>query len=344
MSFYRGHSAQASFVTESDLPIGLNDNIDQVQEERLRSMRSSSVRRPSSRPRPPAFRNGRDPTTESLWLPHETVTEDRCKANITWAALLSGAVIWVATVDASARGRRANPPVRINEKGFEEDAAEFTATLDTAASTATATAAVPAAPQQGLTAMLDPVAYSWCPVIPLSGLTIDRDGVASGEVQSLHASVYVLWSDEVAETPLSSTRQFINTFFLGNGSLEDAVLSRLPYDRVSIGGNGTDPFTFVANDVTVGLTEHVPLGANEDTIKRVHIQVATNSQQTAVLGDPAGAPFDGAMMFATFSINDFTFLSTEEYDPVDDWTLVGAAGGILAGHSCINLVASVADS
>lgn len=59
----------------------------------------------------------------------------------------------------------------------------------------------------------------------------------------------VLWSDEVAEAPLTSSRQFINTFFLADGSLEDAVLSRLPYDRVSISGNGTDPITFVANDV-----------------------------------------------------------------------------------------------
>ena len=39
--------------------------------------------------------------------------------------------------------------------------------------------------------MLDPVAHSWCPVLPLSELTIDRDGIDSGEVQSLHASVYV---------------------------------------------------------------------------------------------------------------------------------------------------------
>lgn len=56
-----------------------------------------------------------------------------------------------------------------------------------------------------------------------------------------------LWSDEVAEAPLSSTRQFINTFFLVDGGLEGAVLSRLPYDRVSI--NGTSPSTFAANDV-----------------------------------------------------------------------------------------------
>lgn len=40
-------------------------------------------------------------------------------------------------------------------------------------------------------AMLDPVAHSWCPVIPLSELTIDWDGIYSGEVQSLHASAYV---------------------------------------------------------------------------------------------------------------------------------------------------------
>ena len=56
-----------------------------------------------------------------------------------------------------------------------------------------------------------------------------------------------MWSDEVAETPLTRTRQLINTFLLVDGDLEGAVLSRLPYDRVSI--NGTEPVTFVANDV-----------------------------------------------------------------------------------------------
>lgn len=66
----------------------------------------------------------------------------------------------------------------------------------------------------------------------------------------------VLWTDEVSETPVSSTRQFINTFLLsgddggvsGDGDIaEGAVLSRLPYDRVSI--NGTTPLTFISNDV-----------------------------------------------------------------------------------------------
>lgn len=34
-------------------------------------------------------------------------------------------------------------------------------------------------------------AYDYCPRIPLSNLTIDWDGVESGDVRSLHASVYV---------------------------------------------------------------------------------------------------------------------------------------------------------
>lgn len=60
----------------------------------------------------------------------------------------------------------------------------------------------------------------------------------------------ILWSDEVAETPLSNTRQFINAFFLADGDLKSAALSRLPYDRVSV--NGTNPLTLVANDVVRG--------------------------------------------------------------------------------------------
>ena len=58
----------------------------------------------------------------------------------------------------------------------------------------------------------------------------------------------VLWSDEVATTPVSSTRQFINTFLVDkDGEAEDAVLSRLPYDRVDI--NASAPVTFASNDV-----------------------------------------------------------------------------------------------
>lgn len=34
-------------------------------------------------------------------------------------------------------------------------------------------------------------AYDYCPRIPLSNLTIDWEGVESGDVRSLHASVYV---------------------------------------------------------------------------------------------------------------------------------------------------------
>lgn len=58
----------------------------------------------------------------------------------------------------------------------------------------------------------------------------------------------ILWSDEVATTPVSSTRQFINTFLVDeDGEAEDTVLSRLPYDRVDI--NASEPITFSSNDV-----------------------------------------------------------------------------------------------
>lgn len=57
-------------------------------------------------------------------------------------------------------------------------------------------------------------------------------------------------------------------------------------------------------------------------------QVTTTGEQTLAL-DGAVGTFAGAIMLATFSINGFSFQSTEEYDPVDYWTLVGAAGGIL---------------
>ncbi|CAM9925436.1 unnamed protein product [Scytosiphon promiscuus] len=313
-----------------------------------------------------------------------------------WAALLSGAIVWLVGVVASTYDRRDSPPVRISKKvepygfpdvaicptsgggcdaedpslcsegmrlfvsalvGFEDDEDDFAATLATSSPTPTppataapATETAPAlvasesgsdaasSPQLLLAAMMDTTAHSWCPVVPLSTLTVDWDGVDSGDVRSLHASIYVLWSDEVAETPVSNTRQFINTFLVGGGTdengdafgAEDAtVLSRLPYDRIS--SNGSSPTTFVSNDVIVGLTQHVSLEALEDTgstTARMYTQVATTSQHTLTLDD--AEPFTGAILYVTFSINDFAFHSIEEFDPVEYWTLVGAAGGVLA--------------
>lgn len=59
-----------------------------------------------------------------------------------------------------------------------------------------------------------------------------------------------------------------------------------------------------------------------------HAQVSTTGQQTLAV-DGGDDMFAGAIMFATFSINGFSFMSTEEYDPVDKCILVGASGGIL---------------
>lgn len=58
-----------------------------------------------------------------------------------------------------------------------------------------------------------------------------------------------MWDDIVSSDSAPSTRRFINMFFVDQGvNVTDAVVAvRLPYDRVSI--TGTDPFTFLSNDV-----------------------------------------------------------------------------------------------
>ncbi|CAM9604481.1 unnamed protein product [Ectocarpus fasciculatus] len=439
MSMY---GASSHFRTGTGLPIGITDNTVEIKggkrEESEATKKSSETTRPaanaSNANRSNSTRQSfsgagrvrycRDETVDSLWPPHETVTADRCKANIAWLALLSGAIVWVVKLVACDRSHRLNPPVRIYEKaetfgfpdvalcptagggcdaadpllclegiqlfvsalsGFEDDAELFTASLatptvtpatttaptpspaaaavaasggtppsaaaaaatttttttttTTAAATTTASAASEAAAAR-LAAMMDTTAHSWCPTIPLSRLTVDWDGVASGDVQSLHASVYVLWSDEVAETPVSSTRQFINAFLVGDGDEEDdadsedavVTMARLPYDRISIdAANASEPVTFVSNDVTLELTEHVLLQPDEDTgsrTERGYTQVTTTGQQSLQLDN--ADPFSGAILFATFSINEFSFQTVEEYDPSDYWSMVGVAGGMLA--------------
>ncbi|CAB1097765.1 unnamed protein product [Ectocarpus sp. CCAP 1310/34] len=361
MSIYR---APSHFRPVTGLPIGIKDNTDELKgqkrEDSEAPMTSSETTRPATNAtiyRSYSTRQtfggagrvqfGGDETVDSLWPPHETVTADRCKANVAWVALLGGVIFWVVKLVACDRSHRLNPPVRIYEKaepfgfpdvalcptagagcdagdpleclegmqlfvsalsGFEDDAELFTASLATqtvtpatatapspspaaaaaesgvspppaaaavattaptitvttttaAAATTTAAEAAPAASGAAaarLAAMMDTTAHSWCPTIPLSRLTVDWDGIASGDVQSLHASVYVLWSDEVAETPVSSTRRFINTFLIGEGDegddfdLENAVvtLARLPYDRISVDAtNASESITFVSNDV-----------------------------------------------------------------------------------------------
>lgn len=66
------------------------------------------------------------------------------------------------------------------------------------------------------------------------------------------------------------------------------------------------------------------------------MQVSTSGQHTLGL-DNVGT-FDGAMLYATFSINSFTFQSIEEVDPVNMWTLLGATGGVLGEHKACHLL------
>ena len=67
-----------------------------------------------------------------------------------------------------------------------------------------------------------------------------------------HMPSQVTWNDEVASVPVSSSRRFINMFFVEDEiPLNETVVSaRLPYDRVNI--IGAEPFTFLSNDVVRG--------------------------------------------------------------------------------------------
>ncbi|CAN0514001.1 unnamed protein product, partial [Ectocarpus sp. 8 AP-2014] len=158
-------------------------------------------------------------------------------------------------------GVRRDPPTDCSSSHHNNNNNNNNTTTTAATATTTAAETASAASETAeaqLAAMMDTTAHSWCPTIPLSTLTVDWDGIASGDVQSLHASVYVLWSDEVAETPVSSTRRFINTFLVGEGDEDDdvdsenavATLARLPYDRISVDAtNASESITFVSNDV-----------------------------------------------------------------------------------------------
>ena len=45
---------------------------------------------------------------------------------------------------------------------------------------------------------IETTAREWCPRIPLSDCTVDLDGIASGDVRSLHASFYVGLSSRIS--------------------------------------------------------------------------------------------------------------------------------------------------
>ncbi|CBN79988.1 hypothetical protein Esi_0022_0075 [Ectocarpus siliculosus] len=221
----------------------------------------------SAAPSPPPFRP-----------PHETVTADRCKANVAWVALLGGVIFWVVKLVACNRSQRLNPPVRIYEKA-------------------------------------EPFGFPDVALCPTAGGGCDAgDPLQCLEGMQLFVSALsVLWSDEVAETPVSSTRQFINTFLVGEGDEDDdldsenavATLARLPYDRISVDAtNASESITVVSNDV-----------------------VTTTGQQSLQFDN--ADPFSGAILFATFSINEFSFQTVEELDTSDYVSMVGAAGGML---------------
>eukprot|EP00904_Undaria_pinnatifida_P006104 jgi/Undpi1/2623/HiC_scaffold_13.g06002.m1 len=236
--------------------------------------------------------NARD-DADGLWPPNGVAKADRCRANVLWMFLLCGATAYLVGLYVSAHDRRSNPPIKIEQK-------------------------------------VEPYSFPdviFCPSAGNGCDSSDPEDCAQG-MQVFVPALSILWPDEVASNPVTSSRQLINTFFLDqDAETEDAVLSRLAYDRVDI--NDTAPITFVSNDVSVGLKQHVSLtaGGKTGTTERTYSQVTTTAMQTLTLEDQDN--FEGALLYATFSIDAFEYQSTEEVDPVDMWILLAAAGGVL---------------
>lgn len=60
----------------------------------------------------------------------------------------------------------------------------------------------------------------------------------------------------------------------------------------------------------------------------VRTQATTTAEHTLGLENFEGREYEGALLYVTLSVNDFTYQSIEEVDPVDWWALLGAVGGV----------------
>lgn len=87
-------------------------------------------------------------------------------------------------------------------------------------------------------------------------------------------------------------------------------------------------------------TSWSPIESSNNYVQLHNAQASTTGQQTLTLEDADA--FTGAILFATFSINNFSFQSIEEYNTVDYWTVMGAGGGIL-GELCFCCCVVVVD-
>lgn len=85
---------------------------------------------------------------------------------------------------------------------------------------------------------------------------------------------------------VSSARRFVNVFFVDQDvDVTDAVVAvRLPYDRVNI--TGTDPFTFLSNDVVSEFTAKIWVRVVEPLVL-VRLKVCSTPARKSVVQTPA---------------------------------------------------------
>ncbi|CAB1105968.1 unnamed protein product [Ectocarpus sp. CCAP 1310/34] len=174
--------------------------------------------------------------------------------------------------------------------------------------------------------------FPHCRVFPLSRLTIDEDGINSGDVDSLYASFYVrekkragqseaasdgeqfLWyesADTFDRATYNINAQFLSTYLIdveaGVEPLEGkSVDVKLPYARIE---PITDTeFTAIANHMVVGLTEFAGIddNGNREERQRTYSQSTTTGTQNWYWTDET-YDFEFALMIVDVSIPKFEY-------------------------------------
>ncbi|CAM9586886.1 unnamed protein product, partial [Ectocarpus fasciculatus] len=268
-----------------------------------------------------------------LWLPRLVVKKHRKQATVIWILLLLGFAGYVAYIIWETIESRKDPASSIELKqehyGFPDVmfCTEFTngclettnSCLDIAAGSMTSAEGV----TDDLDTFLDDNAdftadikeeFPHCFVVPLSRLTIDEDGINSGDVDSLDVSFFVLWSefpDDFDQTIYPINAQFLSTYLIdveaGVDSLEGrSVDVKLPYARIE--PIMDEEFETTVNHMVMGLTEFtgIDTNGNEEERQRTYSQSTTTGTQNWFWTEE-GFGVEVALMMVDMSIPKFEY-------------------------------------
>ncbi|CBJ30297.1 E3 ubiquitin-protein ligase, putative [Ectocarpus siliculosus] len=289
-----------------------------------------------------------------LWLPRLVVKRHRQKATVIWILLLLGFLGYVAYIIWQTIESRKDPASSIELKQEHYEFAdimfctEFTNGCLEETNSCFDFSAGAMVSAEGFTDDLDTFLddnadatsaieeeFPHCRVIPLSRLTMDEDGINSGDVDSFDASFYFLWY-ESADTfdpeiyPINA--QFLSAYLIdveaGVEPLEGkSVDVKLPYARIE--PTTATELTTTVNHMVMGLTEFAGIddNGNREERQRTYSQSTTTGTQNWYWTEET-IELEFALIMVDVSIPKFEYTSIVEVDPVDGWSIIGAIGGI----------------